>query len=63
MKSGINSKYRLRRCQSFGSDPTVKKEFESRAIVKEEQARFLKVYAEDNGQSLSEGYQYKRGHF
>jgi len=30
-------------CQSFGSDPTVKKEFESRSIVKEEQARFLKL--------------------
>jgi hypothetical protein len=48
-------------CQSFGSDPTVKKEFESRSIVKEEQARFLKIYAEDKGlwmQSLPEGCQY-----
>jgi hypothetical protein len=48
-------------CQSFGSDPTVKKEFESRSIIKEEQARFLKAYAEDKGfwlQSLPEGCQY-----
>jgi hypothetical protein len=30
-------------CRSFGTDPTVKKEFESRSVVKEEQARFLKV--------------------
>lgn len=33
-------------CQSFGSDPTVKKEFESRFIFKEEQARFLKTHAD-----------------
>lgn len=48
-------------CQSFGSDPTVKKEFESRSIVKEEQARFLKTHAEDKMfwmQSLPEGCQY-----
>lgn len=35
-------------CQSFGSDPTVKKEFESRSILKEEQTRFLKIHAENN---------------
>ena len=48
-------------CQSFGSDPTVKKEFESRSIIKEEQARFLKTYAENKGfwmQSLPAGSQY-----
>jgi len=48
-------------CQSFGSDPTVKKEFESRSIVKEEQARFLKANAKDKGfwmHSLPEGCQY-----
>jgi len=48
-------------CQSFGSDPTVKKEFESRSIIKEEQARFLKAYAEDKGlwmPSLPAGSQY-----
>jgi serine/threonin/tyrosin kinase-like protein len=48
-------------CQSFGSDPTSKKEFESRAIVKEEQARFLKAYAEERDlwmQSLPIGCQY-----
>jgi hypothetical protein len=28
--------------KSFGSNPTVKREFEIRSIVKEEQARFLK---------------------
>jgi hypothetical protein len=33
-------------CQGFGSNPTVKREFESRSIVKEEQARFLKIHAE-----------------
>ena len=35
-------------CQGFGSNPTVKREFESRSIVKEEQARFLKIHAENN---------------
>jgi len=48
-------------CESFGSNPTIKKEFESRSIVKEEQASFLKTYAEDKGlwmQSLPEGCQY-----
>ncbi|OQP49011.1 hypothetical protein A4H97_29450 [Niastella yeongjuensis] len=35
-------------CQGFGSNPTVKREFESRSIVKEEQARFLKIHAETN---------------
>jgi hypothetical protein len=28
-------------CESYGSNPTVKSKFESRPIVKEEQARFL----------------------
>ena len=45
--------------QSFGSNPTVKREFESRSIVKEEQARFLKSHAENNSlwmPSLTEGY-------
>ncbi|AEW00906.1 hypothetical protein Niako_4650 [Niastella koreensis GR20-10] len=48
-------------CQSFGSNPTIKKEFESRSIVKEEQARFIKAYAEDKRlwmQSLPAGSQY-----
>ena len=35
--------------QSFGSDPTVKREFESRSIIKEKQTRFLKTHAENNG--------------
>lgn len=48
-------------CQSFGSDPTVKKEFESRSILKEEQARFLKQHAEEQGcwmPALPHGSQY-----
>lgn len=51
-------------CQSFGSDPTIKKEFESRSIIKEEQARFLKAYAENNEiwmQSLPVDSQYLTG--
>jgi hypothetical protein len=31
-------------CESFGADPTVKSEFENRAILKEKQATFLKSY-------------------
>jgi hypothetical protein len=48
-------------CQSFGSNPTVKREFESRSIVKEEQAHFLKIHAENNKlwiPALAEGSQY-----
>jgi hypothetical protein len=29
-------------CKSFGTDPTIKSEFESRTILKEKQADFLK---------------------
>jgi hypothetical protein len=32
-------------CQRFGSNPTTKSNFESRAILKEKQARFLKSFA------------------
>lgn len=35
-------------CQSFGSDPTIKTEFQSRSVIKEEQAEFLKAYAYRN---------------
>jgi hypothetical protein len=35
--------------QSFGSNPTVKREFESRSILKEEQTRFLRERAENTG--------------
>lgn len=48
-------------CQSFGSNPTVKSEFESRSILKEEQTRFLKSHAENNGRwmiALPEGAEY-----
>jgi hypothetical protein len=48
-------------CQSFGSDPTIKREFESRSILKEKQARFLKLHAEKNEcwiPTLWEGSQY-----
>ncbi|GGH82161.1 hypothetical protein HNQ91_005735 [Filimonas zeae] len=55
------SKIRSLLCQSFGTSPTVKKEFESRAIVKEQQARFLTSYASNHGlwlPSLPAGSQY-----
>ena len=35
--------------EGFGTDPTVKSEFESRAIIKEKQANFLISYAEGAG--------------
>ncbi|RFS24956.1 hypothetical protein DVR12_07145 [Chitinophaga silvatica] len=47
--------------QSFGSNPTIKREFESRSILKEEQACLLKSYAKNNNfwiQTLSSGNQY-----
>jgi hypothetical protein len=46
--------------KSFGSNPTVKREFESRSIVKEELAHFLKIHAENNKlwiSALAEGGQ------
>jgi Serine/Threonine/Tyrosine Kinase found in polyvalent proteins len=36
-------------CECFGSSPTVKSEFESKAIIKEKQVGFLKSYAEKEG--------------
>jgi hypothetical protein len=33
-------------CKSFGTSPTVKSEFESKTIIKEEQVCFLKSYAQ-----------------
>lgn len=36
-------------CQSFGTDPTLKSEFESRAIIKEKQVAFLKSHCDKNG--------------
>ena len=47
--------------ESFGTDSTVKSEFESRAIVKEKQASFLKAWAEEAGiwlEDLPIGSQY-----
>jgi hypothetical protein len=35
--------------ESFETSPTVKREFESRAILKEKQAGFLKTHAEKAG--------------
>jgi hypothetical protein len=35
--------------KSFGSNPTVKSEFESRSILKEEQASFLKIHSKKLG--------------
>jgi hypothetical protein len=48
-------------CESFGSSPTIKSEFESRAILKEKQVGFLKSYAEKEGiwlESLPAGFRY-----
>jgi len=39
--------------ESYGAGSTVKSEFESRAIIKEEQARFLRAWAEEAGLWLS----------
>ena len=47
--------------EGFGTDSTVKSEFESRAIIKEEQAKFLKAWAEPLGllfDALPEGSEY-----
>ncbi|HVU98444.1 MAG TPA: hypothetical protein VHE34_24635 [Puia sp.] len=33
-------------CKSFGSSPTIKSEFESRAVIKEKQVNFLKAHAQ-----------------
>lgn len=48
-------------CKSFGTGPTIKSEFASRAIIKEEQTCFLKSYAYKEGlwlESLPAGNQY-----
>ena len=48
-------------CESFGTGPTVKSEFEGRAIIKEEQVEFLKSHAQKAGlwmESLPKGSQY-----
>jgi hypothetical protein len=39
--------------EGFGADPTVKSQFESRAVVKEKQNTFLKSYAERSGMQLA----------
>lgn len=47
--------------ESFGTSSTVKSEFQSRAILKEKQAQFLRSHAKKNGlwlPSLPEGSQY-----
>jgi hypothetical protein len=47
--------------KGFGADPTVKSEFESRAVSKEKQASFLKSYAKETGlwlESLPHGIEY-----
>ena len=47
--------------ESFGASPTAKGEFESRLIVKEKQAEFLKTYAKESGlwlESLEPGIEY-----
>src|SRR5690348_5752513 len=55
------SKVRNILVESFGTNSTVKEEFESRAIIKEKQTVFLKSYAEKSGlllQSLPLGSEY-----
>ncbi len=52
--------------ESFGASPTVKGEFESRSIVKEKQAGFLKIYAEKSGlwlESLPNRSEYLKWYF
>jgi len=47
--------------ESFGTGPTVKSEFESRAILKEKQASFLKSHSKELNiwlDSLPEGSEY-----
>ena len=47
--------------KSFGASSTVKKEFESRSIIKEKQVEFLKDYAKNNGwwlETLPQGSEY-----
>jgi len=48
-------------CKSFGTSPTAKSEFESKAIIKEEQNRFLRSYAQKENiwlRSLPSGIRY-----
>ena len=48
-------------CESFGTGPTIKSEFESRAVIKEKQVSFLKSLAQKEGfwvESLPVGSQY-----
>jgi hypothetical protein len=48
-------------CESFGASPTVKSEFESKAIIKEKQVGFIKSYAGKEGfwlESMPPGFQY-----
>jgi len=55
------SKIRNDLVKSFGADPTVKSQFESRAVIKEKQADFLRILAEESGlwlASLPAGTEY-----
>lgn len=36
-------------CRSFETSPTIKKEFEGRAVIKEKQAKYLGEYCQKNG--------------
>jgi hypothetical protein len=48
-------------CKSFGASPTVKSEFEGRAVIKEKQVGFLRSHAQKTGlwiESLPQGSQY-----
>jgi hypothetical protein len=48
-------------CRSFGTSPTVKSEFESKSVIKEEQVGFLKLHAKETAtwlESLPSEYSY-----
>jgi hypothetical protein len=48
-------------CKSFGASPTVKSEFEGRAVIKEKQVGFLRSHAQKTGlwiESLPQGSKY-----
>ena len=41
-------------CRSFSTSTTVKRDFESKSVIKEEQAEFLKKYAWENALGYDE---------
>jgi aspartate oxidase len=41
-------------CSSFSTSTTVKKDFESKSVIKEEQAQFLRLYSSQNSLWITE---------